>query len=142
MNAAPPEAGLFASLRGLLATVLAMLRTRAELLVVEIEEEKSRVLSLLLFGATAFFFLSFGLVMLAVFLTALFWDSYRLLVIGTFTGLFLAIGAGALLALRGELQRGSRLFSASLRELEQDGAALKQQMQAAGRDERRDLHGR
>lgn len=124
MNAAPPEAGLLASLRGLLATTLAMLRTRAELLVVELEEEKSRVLSVLLFGAAAFFFLSFGLVMLAVFLTALFWDSYRLLVIGTFTGLFLAIGVGALLALRGQLQRGSRLFAASLRELAEDGAAL------------------
>ena len=93
MNAAPPEAGLLASLRGLLATTLAMLRTRAELLVVELEEEKSRVLSVLLFGAAAFFFLSFGLVMLAVFLTALFWDSYRLLVIGTFTRTWTATDA-------------------------------------------------
>lgn len=125
MNASPSEAGLLASLRGLLATVLATLRIRGELLVVEFEEEKSRMLSVLLFGAAAFFFLSFGLVMLAIFLTALFWDTYRLLVIGTFTGLFLTIGIAALWALRGRLQRGSRMFSASLRELEQDGVALR-----------------
>ncbi len=125
MNASPSEAGLLASLRGLLATVLATLRIRGELLVVELEEEKSRMLSVLLFGAAAFFFLSFGLVMLAIFLTALFWDTYRLLVIGTFTGLFLTIGIAALWALRGRLQRGSRMFSASLRELEQDGVALR-----------------
>ena len=111
MNASPSEAGLLASLRGLLATVLATLRIRGELLVVELEEEKSRMLSVLLFGAAAFFFLSFGLVMLAIFLTALFWDTYRLLVIGTFTGLFLTIGIAALWALRGRLQRGSRMFS-------------------------------
>ena len=124
MNATPPEAGLLVSLRGLLATAVGMLRMRAELLIVEIEEEKGRVLSLLLYGAAAFFFLGFGLVSLAIFLTVLLWDSYRLVVIGGFTGLFLAIGIAAVLLVRRELQKGSRLFAASLDELARDRAAL------------------
>lgn len=124
MTAPSSRPGLLTTLRGLLATLLETLRTRGELLVVELEEEKSRLLSLLLYGAAAFFFLSFGLVALAVFFTALFWDSHRLMVIGSFTTLFLTIGGVALLALRTQLQRGSVLFSASLRELSRDHAAL------------------
>ncbi len=127
MNAVPPEAGLFASLRGLLLTLLTLLRTRGELLVVELEEEKSRILEILLLGATAFFFISFGLVILAIFLTVLFWESYRLLVIGLFTALFLGIGFAALIGLRHLLRQGTRLFSASLRELASDEDALRTQ---------------
>ena len=127
MNDSPQAAGLFASLRGLLATALGMLRTRLELLVVEIEEEKARLLSFVLYVAGAFFFLSFGLVMLAIFLTALFWDSYRLLVIGGFTGLFLCLGIAAVLLARHQLHSGSRLFAASLAELAQDTSALQGQ---------------
>lgn len=118
------NAGLFAALRGLLADTLALLRTRGELLVVEIEEEKLRASRILLFGAMAFFFLSFGLVLLTVFLTVLFWDEHRLLVIGICTTLFLACGAGALLVLRSQLRARPRLFAASLRELAQDVEAL------------------
>lgn len=125
MNAATSEAGLLAPLRGLLLTLLSLLRTRGELLVVELEEEKSRLLELLLLGAAAFFFLSFGLVMLAVFLTVLFWESHRLVLIGLFTALFLAIGISALLGLRHLLQKGPRLFSASLQELAADESALR-----------------
>ena len=63
--------------------------------------------------------------LLTVFFTALFWESHRLLVIGTFTSLFLLVGVAALLALRSQLQQGSQLFSASLRELQADHAALR-----------------
>lgn len=124
MNAAPPEAGLLASLRGLLVTATGMLRTRLELFVVELEEEKAHLLTLLLYGAAAFFFLTFGLVMLAIFLTVLFWDSHRLVVIGGFTGLFLTCGAGAVFLVWRLLHRHPRLFAASLDELARDRAAL------------------
>ncbi|MBV2234490.1 MAG: phage holin family protein [Sterolibacterium sp.] len=112
--------GLFAALRGLLADTLALLRTRGELFVVELAEERLRLARIVLFGAMAFFFLSFGLVMLTIFLTVLLWDSHRLLVIGICTSLFLGSGLLALLAIHRQLRRGSRLFAASLQELEQD----------------------
>lgn len=134
MSATPPASGLYAALRTMLADALSMLRLRAELIVVELEEEKQRLLRLLLFAASAFFFLSFGLVMLALFLTVLFWDSHRLLVIGICTGLFLSCGVLALLLLRRHMaqsqqsrqgRRGTSLLAASLQELEQDLAALR-----------------
>lgn len=124
MNAPPPEGGLFASLRGLIATAVGLLHTRFELLATELEEEKLRLISVMVYGAAAFFLLSFGLVFLAIFLTVLFWDSNRLLVIGGFTAAFLFFGIGALLLARQQIRHGSRLFAASLSELAQDRQAL------------------
>ena len=120
---------LLASLRSLAATATGLLRTRLELLIVELEEEKSRIFTLLLYGAAAFFFLSFGLVMLAMFFTALYWETHRLLVIGIITAVFLGSGAVALWLARRQLRRNERMFTASLDELTRDLAAL----QAAAR---------
>lgn len=122
MAATRPAAatGLFASLRGLLATSLGLLRTRAELLIVEIEEEKLRLFATLLLGLLCCFFLGVGLLLLVIFLTVVFWESHRLLVLGLSCGLFLLLGILALQALKQQLQRGSQLFKSSLQELQQD----------------------
>lgn len=124
MNAPSPEGGLFASLRGLIATAVALLLTRFELLATELEEEKLRLISLLAYAAAAFFLLGVGVVFLAIFLTVLFWDSNRLLVIGGLTAAFLFFGVGALLLAQRQIRGGSRLFAASLAELAQDHQAL------------------
>lgn len=126
MNAASPEGGLFASLRGLLETAVGLLQTRFELLATELEEEKLRLISLLAFGAAAFFLLGVGVVLLVIFLALLWWDSHRLLVIGGFTALFLGCGSGALLLALRQIRTGTRLFAASLAELRQDREALQE----------------
>ena len=120
-----PRAGLFASLRGLLATAVGLLQTRLELLATELQEEKLRLLSLVAYGAAAVLLLSFGLVFLAVFLTVLFWDSNRLLVLGMATFLLLGGGAFAMTMAVVLARRGSQLFSASLAELRRDRAGLR-----------------
>ncbi|MCX7175663.1 MAG: phage holin family protein [Proteobacteria bacterium] len=120
----PPNGGLFASLRGLIATAVGLLRTRFELLATELEEEKLRLLSIVMYGAVAFFMLYAGVLLLAVFLTVLFWDSHRLLVLGGLTAIFLVCGFGAMLLALRQVRAGSRLFSASLAEMTQDQRAL------------------
>lgn len=124
MNPLPPTGGLFASLRGLIATAIALLRTRLELFATELEEEKLRLLSIVMYGAAAFFMLYAGVLLLAIFLTVLFWDSHRLLVLGGLTAIFLACGFGAILLVLRQVRAGSRLFSASLAELAQDHQAM------------------
>ena len=124
MNAASSRAGLFASLRGLLTTSVALLRTRFELLATELEEEKLRLLSLLAYAVAAFFFLGCGLVMLAIFFIVLFWDTNRLLAIGSFTAIFLCVGIAAGFQVQRLLRRKSGMFAASLAELARDRAAL------------------
>ena len=116
--------GLLASLRGLLGTGLGLLQTRLELLATELEEEKLRLLGLLGYGAAALLLLGAGIVFLAIFLTVLFWDSNRLLVLGSFTAAFL-IGGGVTLFMAWRCAHTrTRLFSSSVAELAEDRAAL------------------
>jgi len=120
----PRSRGLFSSLRGLFATSIATLRIRLELLSTEIQEEKARVLGLLVYGAAALILLAVGIVFLAVFFTVLLWDSHRLLALGVFSALFLGAGGLALTIAMRLARAESRLFAASLAELAQDRAAL------------------
>lgn len=116
--------GLFAGLRNLLATLLNIGRTRAELLVLEIEEEKFRLISMWSKAIGAAFLLAVGVIM-AVFSIALaFWEQ-RVLVFGLFAALF--IGGALLLigALRAQARQPSRLFRSSLSELDGDIAELR-----------------
>ena len=115
---------MLASLRGLLATALALLQARFELLATELEEEKLRLLGVLAYGAAALLLLSIGAVFLAIFLTLLWWDTHRLLVLGSATLVFLLGGIGAWRLARRQIGGGSRLFAASLAELKQDRNAL------------------
>ena len=125
VNDRPPNGGLLVSLRGLIATAIALFQTRLELLATELEEEKLRLLSIMMFAAVAFVMLGTGLVLSVIFLALLFWEDHRLLVMGGLTAIFLLCGFGALLLVQRKLQAGSRLFSASLAEMTQDQQALR-----------------
>jgi uncharacterized membrane protein YqjE len=116
---------LLASLRSLAGSLVEALRTRLELLSLDLEEAKLRFLSLLLLGALAFLALSLGTVMAAFWLVAAFWDTHRMLVMGLLTGFFLGGGLLALLILAWKARSGPRLFSATLEELKQDRDALR-----------------
>lgn len=112
--------GIVQSLRNLAATLVALLRTRFELLVTELEEERIRLLQLLFWAAGALFFLGVGILLLTVLLVAVFWDSYRITAIVVLAGIFLAAGIGMAIGVRNRMHAQSRLFSASLEELERD----------------------
>lgn len=124
MNARP-AGGLAHSLRRLAGTVVAILQTRIELLGTELEEEKLRLGSVLVFAGAAFFLLGFGVVLLALFLTVLLWDSNRLLALGGFTAVFLVCGVVAAAVAARRARAGSRLFAASLAELARDRESLR-----------------
>jgi uncharacterized membrane protein YqjE len=112
--------GLLGSIKRLAASVAAVVQTRLQLLANEIQAEGLRLARLGLFAAAAMFFFAFGILMLTLFVIVMFWDSNRLLVIGTFTGVYLALGFvfGAMVR-AGALEK-SRLFEASLHELKKD----------------------
>lgn len=128
-----PGKSLGSRLRAHAAGALGILQTRLELLATEVQEEKIRLGSLLAYAAAAFFFLGFGAVLLALFLTVLLWDSHRLLALGIFTAVFLAIGLIAALAAARLGRQGSRLFAASISELAQDREMLRQDHESENR---------
>jgi len=114
---------LFVSLKNLILTLLAIGKTRGELLVTEVEEEKLRLMSLWAKAVGAAFLLAVGLMLLVIFVAFVFWEQ-RILVFGLAAGLFLGAGLMLVLALRRQISRPSTLFRASLAELEADMAQL------------------
>ena len=116
--------GLFAALKNSLATLIAIGKTRAELLVTELEEEKLRLMSLWSKAIGAAFMLAVGVV-LAIFCLALaFWEQ-RVLLLGVFAALFIAGAMFLIASLKRQTAQPSKMFRASLSELEADMALLR-----------------
>lgn len=116
--------GLFSALKSSVGTLIAIGRTRAELLVTELEEEKLRLMSLWSKAIGAAFLLAMGLVMAVFCLALAFWEQ-RVLIFGCFALLFSG-GAGFLIAsLKRQAEQPSKMFHASLAELEADLVELR-----------------
>lgn len=116
--------GLFAALKNSVATLIAIGKTRAELLVTELEEEKYRLMSLWSKAIGAAFMLAVGVV-LAIFCLALaFWEQ-RVMVFGLFAVLFIAGALFLIGSLKRQAGEPSKLFRASLAELEADMEQLR-----------------
>ncbi len=124
MSGNPPGAGLLVSLRRLLSTALEIAQVRLELLSLELEQEKQRVVAGLLWAALAVLLLGVGIVLLVGLLLMLLWDGYRLPALALLSLLFL--GAGVLLLQRAHARLSSPagLAVASLAELARDREAL------------------
>lgn len=124
MREPPPEAGLFASLRRILATLSALLQTRLELVSVEIEEQLEYVAALLLWSIAAIFFASLAVLLLALTVVVAFWDSHRLLAAGLVTAVFAAAAVAAALVARRRARRRPKFMAATVAELAADANAL------------------
>lgn len=122
--------GLFSAIKNLLASFLAIGKTRAELLVTEIEEEKYRLISLWSKAIGAAFLLSIGLIMMVFCIALAFWEE-RVIVFGVFSVLFIGGGLVLIAALRRQAAQPSKLFRASLSELEADMVQLRRRDQSA-----------
>jgi len=116
----PGSSGLMESLKRLACTLLAILQTRLELLSNEIEEELLRIGQILVYGIVGLFFFCMSILVLMIFIVALFWDSYRFQVLGGLTAFFFVAALLVVHALRRVVREKSRLFSGSLAELSND----------------------
>jgi uncharacterized membrane protein YqjE len=65
-----------------------------------------------------------GLVMLTLFVVAVFWESHPKAVLGGFAGLYLIVGIVAMLAFRGKLHTRPKLFQTTTEELAKDESHL------------------
>ena len=116
--------GLFGSIKTLASTLVAMGHTRLELLSTEIEEERVRLSSMLLWTLAALFCAALCTVLVTLLVVVVFWDTHRLLALGIMALLFLL---GAVMAGRIVLDKAKakpRLFASSLAELSKDREQL------------------
>ncbi|HEX2565426.1 MAG TPA: phage holin family protein [Burkholderiales bacterium] len=112
------------ALRGLAQSALGALQTRVQLLADEIEEQGLRIAQVVALCALAGFCLALAVVLGAVLLVVLFWDTHRFIVLGLLCGLFAGGGFAALIAARVVAGARPRALSGTLAELAADRSAL------------------
>ena len=127
-NEASP--GLVDSLKRVARTVAAISQNRLELLLVELQEERSRLFDLLLLAAMGIVCGLMTLIVLTFTIVVMFWDGHRIAVLGALGVSYLT---GATLAFRrfSLRLRDEEAFSGTLAELKKDRAWLERESESA-----------
>jgi uncharacterized membrane protein YqjE len=118
------QTGLMGSLKTLAATLVGIGCTRLELLSNEIEEQRVWLSSMLLWTLISLFCAAVGIVLVAILLVVVFWDTYRLLTLFILVFVFVL---GAIISSQvalGKARAKPKLFSTSLVELSKDHEQL------------------
>ena len=132
MTGSAGSGGIFASVKNLVATLVAMGHTRLELLGNEIAVEKQRFLSLFLLSQVLVLSLILGVILLVVLMALLFWDQ-RLLVVAGMAIFFLGLAGYLYTKVQRLLHPPEPMFANSLAELKED---LRQLKAASGHEQK------
>lgn len=119
-----PKIGLFDSLKALLVTLVGIGHTRIELISTEVEEQFARLVSLLVWGLVAMFCAFTAVILSAIALIVLFWESNRVLAAAGLAVAFVLLAVIAVLGFIARAKARPRLFRASLDELAKDRRQL------------------
>jgi uncharacterized membrane protein YqjE len=119
------EPGMLHGIRAAFAVLTSMLHTRLDLFVTELEEERERLKQTLVFTLLMFFGLSFGFILLTIFIVALFWDKGWIAAIGCLSAIYLGVGIAAGMKLKSAFLSRPGLFPATLQELGKDRDRLR-----------------
>lgn len=124
--------GIVGDIKGIASTGLRAVRTRLELLAIELKAEKAWAVRFLIVAVTALYLLTFGL-LLAIFALVV-WAAAenRPLILGGFAALFLAGGAGALAWIVTTSKHRSPLFGDTIAVLKGDERALRESLRGTG----------
>jgi uncharacterized membrane protein YqjE len=123
-NTSNGSKGLLDSLTVLAGSLVSIAHTRLELLSIDLEEDRIHLLSVVLLSLAALFSLVVGVVLVAILLVVIFWESHRLLALGSLAGFFLVAGLVACGFVVRKAKTKPRLFTASLLELFKDSQQL------------------
>lgn len=112
------------------ATLVAMVRTRLELASVEMEEQSQRWLSYLLMSLLALFLFGVAVVLAALFVVILFWDTHRIGAVLGLAAVFALAAAAIGMKVRSGMKAQPALLSATIGELRKDLEFLNAESQA------------
>jgi uncharacterized membrane protein YqjE len=104
----------------LAATLLAMIQTRLELASVEMEEQSQRFLGYLLMSLLALFLSGIAIVLVALFVVILFWDTHRIAAVLGMAAVFAVAAAVIGLKVKSGFASEPPPLSATLGELRKD----------------------
>ena len=117
--------GILGSLRRLLDTLLATAQNRVELIALELQEEKCRLVELFLWMSAVVALSMMSLAMVTLTIVVLFWNNGRLAALITLSALYLLATAGAYWGLNTRLRKGNLPFSGTVSELKKDRECLR-----------------
>jgi uncharacterized membrane protein YqjE len=116
----PPPAGILQSFRRLCDTGVTLLHNRVQLFAVEAQEQKARLIKVLLLAAVTVFLGNLALLLLTATIVVLAGEGRRVLALAGLCVIYLLAAAGAFFALRKELRSAPPPFSGTLGELRKD----------------------
>ena len=117
------EAGVFESSKHFLRTTAAIAQNRLELLLIEVQEERTRLFDMLLLAAVAVACGLMALITISFTLVVVFWDDHRVAVLAGLSLIYVVAAAAGFWQLDARLKRW-QAFSATLAELRKDCAWL------------------
>ena len=116
--------GLLDSLRRAAASLVEIVRTRLELAVTEIEEQKLRAAQIVALSVAALFFAALAIIFGSLAVVMAYWEQNPVGVLAGFAVFYLALAAIAALVWRARAKARPRLFATTLAELARDGEEL------------------
>ncbi len=120
----PPAGGFVESLHTLGAGLLASVQERIDLLSVELQEEKFRLIQIFFWISAAVFTGMMAITFASLTFVYLFWESARLTVLGGLAALYTGALVAIVFAFRRYLARQPPPFAATLQELAEDRACF------------------
>ena len=121
----PGAEGFLVHIRQLAASLLGHAAMRVELLSIEVQEEKARLVRLAISAALVSALLIVSVVMAAVLILVFYWDTpYRVNAAAWLVGIFSIFTIGSGLFLSAQLRVASTLFTTSAGELRRDADTL------------------
>jgi uncharacterized membrane protein YqjE len=124
-TATPGPAGFLGSLRSLGDGLLASAQDRLELVSIELQEEKFRLIRIFVWVSAIVFLGMMAVVFGSLTLVYLFWESARLAVLGGLTVFYAGALVVMIVAFRRHLARQPDPFSATRQELGEDRACIR-----------------
>jgi uncharacterized membrane protein YqjE len=119
-----PSAGIIDSVRTFADNLLATVQDRIELVSVELQEEKLRLIKVFIWISAAIFAGLLALMFASITIVYLFWDSARLAALIGVTALYTAATVAIIVAFRAYIARQPKPFAATIAEIKNDRACI------------------
>ena len=118
------QENLLSSIKSLAATGASIAQSRLELLSVDVQIHRSKIIRLMVMIVCALFFLFFGLVMFSLLIVIYSWETNRMLALSILSIGFISVGLIMSLLIVQSLRTMPKLFEASIAEFAKDREAL------------------
>jgi uncharacterized membrane protein YqjE len=127
MENSAPGRGLLGSLRGLADGMVGSVHDRLQLLAIELEEEKDRLIQILVWLAAIAALGFLALIFASLVLVFVFWETARVAVVVGLAAAYIIGFVAVLMAFRRYLARQPKPFAATLNELQEDRACIREE---------------